>query len=72
MQILLLRRYSQGGKWMSIGEKLFVVGNPSKIEAISAVLSQEAQRLNVGDPVELSSIGMPVMIKLGIIEFGLR
>ncbi|MCK4608672.1 MAG: efflux RND transporter periplasmic adaptor subunit [Gammaproteobacteria bacterium] len=54
---IVLERYSEGGTWMAEGTQLLQIGNLSDLDIICDVLTQDAQKLKIGDPVLLSSIG---------------
>lgn len=60
---VILHRYTQGGKWLSTGDRLLKIGNLNELEVICDVLSQEAQQVKIGDSVFFSSIGSPVILK---------
>jgi len=59
----ILKRYTQGKEWLPAGTKLLQIGDLSKLEVKAEVLSQDAQRLHIGDTVLLSSIGSPITLK---------
>lgn len=54
---IVLRRYTQGGTWMPEGQRLLSLGKISDLEALSEVLTQDAQLLRVGGTVLLKNIG---------------
>lgn len=60
---VVLNRYTQGGKWVTVGQPLLRIGDLKELEVICEVLSQEAQQLKLGDTVLLSSIGSPVVLR---------
>jgi RND family efflux transporter MFP subunit len=59
----VLKRYNLGKAWLAAGTKLLQIGDLSKLEVESEVLSQDAQQLHIGDTVLLSSIGSPIILK---------
>ena len=60
---IVLKRHTQGGKWLSTGEHLLQIGDLNELEVVADVLTQEAQELVKGDPVILTSIGTPIVLK---------
>lgn len=59
---IILKRYTQGGTWLTAGTQLLQIGNLHDLEVICDVLTQDAQLLKIGDPVLLSSIGSPTIL----------
>ncbi len=59
----ILERYQEGYTWLPEGTKLLEIGDLSKLEVICDVLTQDAQMLNIGDPVQFTSIGSPIILQ---------
>lgn len=59
---MVLNRYTQGKTWLPEGTQLLKIGNLGELEVICDVLTQDAQLLNIGDPVLLSSVGSPIVL----------
>ncbi|MBN1684850.1 MAG: efflux RND transporter periplasmic adaptor subunit [Gammaproteobacteria bacterium] len=60
---IILKRFTQGEKWLMEGSPLLQIGNLSDLEVVSEVLSQQAQELKIGDPVILTSSDNSVTLK---------
>lgn len=60
---IILKRFTQGQKWLPEGAHLLQVGNLDELEAVADVLTHQAQSLHVGDPVILMSLDNHMTIK---------
>ncbi|MGD9108111.1 MAG: efflux RND transporter periplasmic adaptor subunit [Gammaproteobacteria bacterium] len=58
----VLKRYTEGGKWFASGSPILEIGDLSQLKAICDVLTQEAQQVQIGDTVLLTSIGSPITL----------
>lgn len=59
----VLHRYTEGGKWFATGSPILSIGDLSQLKVICDVLSQEAQQVEIGDTVLLTSIGSPITLR---------
>lgn len=59
---VVLKRFTQGGKWLQQGEQILQLGRDKDLEAVADVLTQDAQLLKIGDEVVLTSIENPAVI----------
>lgn len=59
----VLNRYQQGDTWLPEGTQLLELGDLNNLEVICDVLTQDAQMLQIGDPVLLTSIGNPIVLQ---------
>jgi RND family efflux transporter MFP subunit len=53
---VILKRFTQGQQWLPEGTLLLQIGNLNEIEAVSDVLTHQAQQLHPNDPVILTSL----------------
>ncbi len=58
----VLERYQQGDTWQPEGTKLLEIGDLNQLEVICDVLTQDAQMLHIGDPVQFTSIGSSIAL----------